>query len=1056
MATSNLVLRKLEEQRQQDLASLELLSRDLESYLRGAKEVKVKDAPKYVTGVTKSQGDEEYASNIRAFGSKQLVRAFGMNMGMSAIQQQVLNELEGKYGSGSGTREFVDLATQVICHLLIQSATHMKSANGKDGLPYILKTALDELKSTNSLVSMLAKLNGIPATKSSPANAIIAGKVYKWLRPLNLTHIERVDARYAPRIRSRDSMLLYIANAEAQTAVNRYMVDHALPDDVLAPAAVETPASSDDDALIEAATNSFDKYPSKDVAATYAYYSKAVKENLDFGLGLQTGDVKAALDSAAASLREAANALRTSGVPARVSKVFKSGFEEAASSLSRINPSSNEADEDIAFIVADLCDLLGAYDGVGTNSAKLKTGKLANAGLAAGTTYGDRVALVLGSAPSKYVTSTGSSFIDKDLEFLDAQDEICPNDVEAWERGNPRFRDVRNALGTAFINLKDAHGLLVPMFRVADRPQGVASLTVGVTQEFADLVCTALTKVQARIETAAKATPSVNMNLLKPAIFEAYEQLLGATKFGAGGSLINNLTTDCAFSNIEDPSTSSWGIPARRLNDIASGTAPTLNSPGVEEAILDAFNRAARAGTYTATQRRATRDFALMSAKMISDTMQTMRAQAENTNIQVQTRRNPAMSKGHMALTGAGALVGTHAVSAAVNRFVQPASGSMNAHLADYAPSLAVAGYGAYKAHQGDKDLGYSLLGGAVAHMGLRYLFTCCPSLRFSENPFLKALQAPTNGLAHLIGDESMAASALTPASIEGKGDTGEYVLSVVNANDCPSLCYIAVQLRNSGLSGVSGTAKGVSALEFSVTDAEINPRSCAVLARALVSLKCLLKQKGMEAVASGRVGLDFSKVAGLAEVLASQECINAIAATTENMSKILNVPAEELAPVGNALNGFILEPGYNMNVYSGEDQVSYLQPAPHATSQPGIVQLDNAIARARKLGPRELLQEGIEDLVDVSIIVVPPRVARDCERMGRGTSLGKSRTNPGHEVVALEVEGANGIWPIAPERQQSVPQGALNYAKIGPAADITVSSEGLFNRGIFSPRYGR
>jgi len=156
-------------------------------------------------------------------------------------------------------------------------------------------------------------------------------------------------------------------------------------------------------------------------------------------------------------------------------------------------------------------------------------------------------------------------------------------------------------------------------------------------------------------------------------------------------------------------------------------------------------------------------------------------------------------------------------------------------------------------------------------------------------------------------------------------------------------------------------------------------------------------------------------------------------------------------------LEGFILEPGYNMNVYSGEDQVNLLHPAPHVTHQTGLAQLEDAISRAHKLTPTDKMQEGIGDLRDVSVILVTPRLAHTAESAGMGVSLGKSRKNPAGELFALdiEVEGANGLEPIAQERQFGVPQGALNYSKIGHAPNIDVSPRGLFNRGAFDPAFG-
>lgn len=1023
MTTSNKILRQLEREKQADVASLQLLSRDLEAYLKGPKEVKVKDAPKYVTGVTKSQGDEEYASNIRAFGAKQLGRAFGMNMGMSAIQQGVLNDFEAKFGSGAGTREFVDLATQVTCHLLIQAAIHMQNVSEMGdttrGLVPLRDKIVAAIENRSSIVA------GIDAAETLQSEA------YSWLRPLNLVHIERVDARFSPRLRSRDDMLNYIINGEAQRAVIRHIANNPnIPDDVLLPAAL-TGASD-----ASAAVDVFAKYPAKDVAATYAFYSKAVRENLDTKIGLQVGDVKASLEGAAVALRDAASAMRLTGVAPSAAKVFEGGFRHIASELGRINVASSEADEDIAFAVADLALLLGAYDNVGTSTAALKAGKLQNGGLASGTTLGRRVKTIMESERDKYVGS--ASFSEADIAFLDARDEICPADINDYVRGNPRFRDVINNLTVAIINMVEAHNLLVPVGAVSSRPSGLTSGKLEVTQGFANIVASELNTFQTFANSIATSTNEIVSAAFNAAMFEAYEQLLGARG-------LTNLTTTCQIdvNDMGNSASNTWLIPMSRLNQIASGDAPTIKSPGVEDAIVSKVDAYFRTNTATAKQRRATRDFALRAASMLSDTIASLRVQAQNTGVAIQVRKNPMLSKGQIAGYAAGSLVGSHAVSALANRFVKPASGTMMSHVVDYAPSLAVAGYGAYKASQGDKDVGYSLAGGAIGHILLRCAFTKYPALRFSENPVLKALQAPTNGLAHLLGDESMGASALTPASVQGKEDVNKYVLGLVNANDIVSLCYIAVQLCKSGIV-LGKTVVG----QFTVGNVVETPskEACLDVAERLIELKCVIEACGFdvvcETVCGGKPATDE-----MLAVLTSVECVAALEVCNECMGKIC-------ADMG--LSGFILEPGYNMNVYSGEDQVSYLQPAPRVTSQPGMVQLEDAISRAHRLGPQELLQEGIGDLTDVAIILAAPSTARMVEQSGMGTSLGHSRMNPGHELVALEVEGANGLWPVAPERQHSVPQGALNYAKIGHAEDVSVSAEGLFTRGAFTPMYGR
>jgi hypothetical protein len=1047
MSTTNLILRQLEDQRAEDLSTLRTLSRDLDAYLAGPKEIKIQAAPKYVKGVTKSQGDEEYASNVRAFGAKQLGRAFGMNMNMSAVQQQVLNSFEAKYGSGDSVREFVDLATQVVVHILIQGATHAGAKDIKQ-LPEVRDLLVNEIINDNSIVKGLEALDdkddwtiGSGAARATLTN-IFKGKTMRWLRPLNLVHIERMDAKLSPRLRSRADMEAYISNGEAQAAVLRYIVKHPVPDDVLLPAAISGTVS-----------DAFLKYPAKDVAATYAYYRKAVEENLYMGAGIQIGDVKASLDAAKGALDKAASNMRDTGINARTSAIFEKGFRKAASDISKIKADSSEADEDIVFVVAGLADLLGAYNNIGESSAAKNANKLKGCGLDASDALGAEVLKVMKALPSEYMAQN-ANYSETDVAYLDARDEICPVDTATVIRTSPRFNAVINNLSLAFLSLNEAYSLIMPFRSSATRPTGLGEGTLKVTDAFKDLVAEQLKSAQDHLEKTAKAAPSVDNAVFTKAMLEAYDLFLNV-RTSSGSTPLTTLSVD----------PKDWDISDVTFTKIADGRIPRFDT-GIEEALLAKVDREFRSTPASAQVRRATRAAVISSATLISDVLVGIRVQAENTGVAMQIRSNPAMSKGHMALAAGGSLVGTHAVSSLANRFVNPASGSMTAHLVDYAPSLAVAGFGAYKAHQGEKDLGYSLLGGALGHIVLRCAFTKYPALRFSDNVVLKALQAPTNGVAHLLGDESMAASALTPASIEGKEDEAltHYILNLVNANDCVSLGYIACQLYKSGLRA-TGLEYGDPDGKFELSSlgaptAEIDPVGCCELACALTKLKCVLDAHGVAVVAqsaaisqldielAGVVTIDGKEIT-LKNAARSETCIQRVAACKENMSKILDVPVEDLS-------GFIQEPGYNMNVYSGEDQVSYLQPAPSMNSMTGIAQLDSAIARAKRLDPQEKLQEGISDLNDMQVIRATSNTARMIEDAGVGTSVGHSRTNPNHELVVLEVEGANGLWPVAPARQHSVPQGALNYAKIGHAEDVTVSPHGLFTRGSFTPMYGR
>lgn len=1043
MSTTNLILRQLEDQRAEDLSTLRSLSRDLDAYLAGPKEIKIQAAPKYVKGVTKSQGDEEYASNVRAFGAKQLGRAFGMNMNMSAVQQQVLNSFEAKYGSGDNVREFVDLATQVVVHILIQGATHAGAKDIKQ-LPEARDLLVSEIIAENSIVKGLEALDGKDDWTIGGATLtnIFKGNTMRWLRPLNLVHIERMDAKLSPRLRSRVDMEAYIGNGEAQAAVLRYIVKHPVPDDVLLPAAISGGSVSD----------AFLKYPAKDVAATYAYYRKAVEENLYMGAGIQIGDVKASLDAAKGALEKAASNMRDTGINARTSAIFEKGFRKAASDISKIKADSSEADEDIVFVVAGLADLLGAYNDIGSPKAAKDANKLKGCGLDKTDALGGEVLKVMKALPSEYMAQN-ASYSETDVAYLDARDEICPVDTATVIRTNPRFNAVINNLSLAFLSLNEAYSLIMPFRSSPTRPTGLGEGTLEVTDAFKDLVAEQLKSAQEHLKLTATAAPSVNNDVFTKAMLEAYDLFLNV-RTSSGGAALKTLDVD----------PKDWDISDVTFTKIADGRIPRFDT-GIEEALLAKVDREFRSTPASAQVRRATRAAVISSATLISDVLVGIRVQAENTGVAMQTRSNPAMSKGRMALAAGGSLVGTHAVSSLANRFVNPASGSMTAHLVDYAPSLAVAGFGAYKAHQGEKDLGYSLLGGALGHIVLRCAFTKYPALRFSDNVVLKALQAPTNGVAHLLGDESMAASALTPASIQGKEGEAltHYILNLVNANDWVSLGYIACQLYKSGLRATdavySDSAEGDLILQFEDASADVDAKGCCALACALTRLKCVVDVHGVGVVAQsatlsgdlvfeGSVTLD-GNVVELKAAARSETCIQRVSACKENMSKILNVPVADLS-------GFIQEPGYNMNVYSGEDQVSYLQPAPSMNSMTGIEQLDSAIARAKRLSAQEKLQEGISDLNDMQVIRATSNTARMIEDAGVGTSVGRSRTNPNHELVVLEVEGANGLWPVAPARQHSVPQGALNYAKIGHAEDVTVSPHGLFTRGSFTPMYGR
>jgi len=136
MSTRNKFLRAKQEREAAELQQLSQVSRDLTAQLKGpAKRLKLKIAPKYVAGYTKSQGDSEYTSDINAFTAKKLFRAFGSNKGARTLRSELHRELSSHFGSSGMLAQYVDLCTQVIMHLVIQGAVQGDSDNKQRWTP---------------------------------------------------------------------------------------------------------------------------------------------------------------------------------------------------------------------------------------------------------------------------------------------------------------------------------------------------------------------------------------------------------------------------------------------------------------------------------------------------------------------------------------------------------------------------------------------------------------------------------------------------------------------------------------------------------------------------------------------------------------------------------------------------------------------------------------------------------------------------------------------------------------------------------------------------------
>lgn len=1147
MTVSNKYLRQLEQERSQDLATLSQLSRDLDAHLKGKQVVKTKVPAKYV-GVTKAQGDAQYQTNLTRFGAKNLGRAFGVNMSLMELHNDTRAELEAMLGSGAALRNYVDICTEVIIHIVGQAAARMTAAQSSE-----LKSGYDkymsELRTTSKVTEALKALNG--------STGLFKSRVFNYLAPINRSYVEALQAINLSKIEARGDMVKYIANANAQLAVSRYIAKKRPSEDVLLPGSIVPTAVRGVGRTISSmglttpeekdVVSAFAANPSKDVVATYNYYRAAVTSEIDMGTGIRVGDVEASLKAAQTALNNAASAMNLTGIAKGEARIFSDAFRTIAKRVGshKVKDLSQDA---IELDIADIFDLIGAYDGIGTSSLTKATSTIYQTNT--DPTVQTNIENILKAMPSAY-TTIGSGFAQQDIAFLDAQDAIRPDDVNSIETKKPTLAAVRNNVSLAICSLLDAiNELGVGVSLGVSKIDQVVRAEPQVTGPFKKLVEQQINAAQARFLNMASNT-AVDTTIYNAAINEMYTQILGVTS-------VSGTPIETANSGLNQDA-KDWDITDARFEQIADGRVPSLSSRSsdgrtIEQVLVDFVDRqfASSATRGRANVRRSTRDAVLQSAQLFCDVLDGVRLQAEYSGMVV--RQNPMGDLSGLQIAGVttGSLVGTHALSALTNRFVQPKHGTVMSHVADLAPSLAVIGTGAYLAHsKGQKDLGYSLAGGAAGHLALRYLMKHVPALRFSDNIAAKVLQAPTSGLAHLLGDTTMGVSGLTPADGQAhKNDLGAYICGLVCTNSKDALNYIAIQLWQSGVTvdDMSFEDDGGGALfalgepktvaRSAIKDDAVACQQIGMICMALAFLKCLCdngldisvgkdSKNGCgyageiseailkECIAcatecckacAGIVGCDASLMTGessasavtvegvLAKMAQIKELNNALpeeqgmaaglamlakigqAIGEEQASLVMQQKLDQLTPADLAkvdaiisaaiaasakpnpmhMGGFILEPGYNMDVYSGEDQVSYLQPAPQMTSQAGFTQLEDAIARSEQLGPQEKMLEGIGDLQDVAIIRATPADARMVENMGAGVSLGQSRSNPSKELVALEVEGDNGLMTVTPARQHSVPQGALNHAKIGHAPNIDVSPHGLFNRGAFNPMYGR
>lgn len=1093
MSTRSAIERQIRLEKEALDASLARLSRDIGAYLEGPKEVKIRIQPKYDYSVKNvAEGDRIFNQNLTQFTAMKLNRAFGYNKGMRTVYDETVYALVGAFGSN--LEEYELLSAQVICHLIMKAAENMGAAtfatnDSSKGIALAYKCLLgNTIESNKGIVSALSECNstaefdsdekdaaGLPIMVSNP----LQGKVYEYLRPLNLSHIESISAKYRPRIESRDAFKAYIANKSAIQAVSSYIIKKTPSSDVLLPALIDFSSASTDALRLEAVNAAFAKYPEKDVVATFKYYEEAVKSQVDLSSGIRVGEVDASLNSAAQALESAAKSVKNvAGVESSVKNDFSRQFSKLASEVKKIKAKSSDSDELIIINTAKLIDLIGGGSDFGTAGAAVTSALFTSTALAS------QVTGVLKVLKPEFSSETSSDLFLSNVEYLNLQDKINPESVASLSM-DPNNAVVQNEVIRALLALNTAYDGVM-RFAPTALLEAPAAKFQEVTDSFKKLLSTQITTALGIIKDQITAfDDKIDKAGVKEGVLRAVREIFGVISVYDSESRVASslLTAD----TILDSDAALWVYTSAKMQAIADGRMPSQSEISV---LLEQYLDRTLAASVRGTKRRATVDFVLYSSKILSDAVEGARVTAQQSGIQI--RQNPRENGMNPylknTLVGTGTLAGEHLATSGLTTAIKPVGGSIAGYAIDATPSLAVAGAAWYLEGKGtiDTSTRNSILVGSAAHLLLRSLYKYVPGVRFSDNMLLKGLGYVVNGEAKLVGDLSMAPSAAFPASLANveASNIAEYICNLAKMNAESALPHIAIQLCVNGAVASTSSSDTVQTIQFSqVADSVCSIGDAQNMAAALAIYHHTHKA-GKEDIyekSNGTITVDLAKLGTF--MTENPKVVEAVAKTQQEVVKIvessnnakvkalkdtastsesgyadaIDAAIEEAnVPAANGLGAFILEPGYNMDVYSGADQVHLSQPAPRMTSASGISQLDSAIMNAEKLTAHDKMQEGIGDLMEVAVIRVHPSTAHDIENAGMGVSLGMSRSNPAQELVALEVEGDNGLMSVAPARQHSVPQGALTNAKIGHAPNIDVSPHGLFNKGAFSPLYGR
>lgn len=1070
-----------------------------------------KERPKFEPA-TKESADY-VARNLTADANKNLNRIFGgLNGGQ--VQKEIARQITGPI-------EYRNFVADVILHILCEAVPYIGGRSDNDtraGLRFAIEKLIAETNSKGlaaalrdidsaanfpwtMLTSFIATQTGIkPPT--APAGGVaptvvanpIKGLMFQLLLPYNIEYIKYVDAK-TQRIRAADAeMKAFIANQAAQRAVILALRSMTASDKVLMPIEIGGTAVSDVEAALKA-------YPAKDLDDTYNFYKKAYDHVSSKGGAIAAETIKPFIDAAIKQLNTAKSLI--GGLPFNAKS--KSRFSRAIDVITGreiLSASSSELDDQskIELAYLSLAELCGAVSNTPSLIAPFNAGSALHTAVAAELT-------TLGSNYQSSFPTSGLTVDD-----LDLQAALKPSSLSAASF-DPMYGEVKNAIASAATLLVQAYPLATSVSAVGlnpslSAPLGASRAAPMVTAEFKAEVNKALLEVVDIVKNfgtrMSSATPIYNEGL------DTYLQALT----GDQGLTHSAVVAGWAAPNVPEAFyltlASSEGV-----NGLAQGA-------GGVDALKKSIIRVAQSKVATSASARpiSVADRRLLPV-LLNDAFTQIDEFLDGTveqlrNSGMKLRSNPSewydqSSVGGRIAVGAGALYGTHAITALVNSIAQPKDGSMGALAANILPTLAVAGVGGGLAHKHDKQGAMiSLIGGGIAHLALRHIGKM-DSVRFGSGALAHGFQYVVNGPAYLVGDASMGYCSALPFSVAAADDAGRaQIIKVCRMNSPVAAAVLGMQaaLRGASLKAITVEQQNIvlevdpkggpdlakiQAMPVS-SDAEIAEKAAAYhvaltligdTAKAFCQLSHLMNEGGVEYGADGVPTAKFeeakllSKDACKANQTEAQKYCPSLDVAIADMKTLPAPPvAPEAAPAAaegaasadgaaegaatptagyRSLGNYIQMPGYQVTgVYQDEDTMEYLRPSPKTSADPGIQQLNAVLERARVLTPSQLVHEGYADIRDTTVLFVDPRVALRAHSCGLGTDLGQSRMNPSAHLFALDVESDVGNTPIYPEDNFNVPQGKLSHKRVigSGMTEVVTPTGGSFGGGVFKPRF--